>query len=461
MKNTDPGSNPDANGHARPAEDERGPDDTIEPETPQVADSDPKVGPHDLTQVFVELTASLSPEHRDLDRTLPGTSLRPKSVHSDSDTGPFSVRPRGVQAVSDASPSQHSATIDDTDYLTMQLLGKGGMGTVHLARQMGLGRVVALKQIKPQDRHQPSVQSEFLTEAVLTGKLEHPNIVPIYEVGKSSGGDLFYSMKNIKGRAWEDSITTNSLDANLDILINVCDAIAFAHSEGVIHRDLKPQNIMIGGFGEVLVLDWGLAVLTGPDGNTTTSSGGTPSYMAPEMINPPLNVGPHSDIYLLGAILFKLLTGSVPHKGNSARSCLEAVSRNEIVKPDLKRVDALDPSGELLKVALRAMATRPEDRFQTVPDFQQAIRDFLSHRESLVLSSRAQTSLDSARASSDYTQYSRAAFGFEEALKLWNGNVRSCGRRCCGASGMGVVCGNSKRLRSIAFTPGRHDGGAG
>ncbi len=423
MKDTDSGSNPVANGPTRPIGDERGPDNTIELEAPQVADSDQNVGPQDLSQMFIELMESLSPEHQDLDRTMPETSLRPKSVHSVSDAGPVSVRPRGIQAVSDASPANHSEPIDDTDYLTMQLLGQGGMGTVHLARQMGLGRVVALKQIKPQDRHQPSVQYEFLTEAVLTGKLEHPNIVPIYEVGKSSDGHLFYSMKNIKGRAWEDSIGTNSLDANLDILINVCDAIAFAHSEGVIHRDLKPQNIMIGGFGEVLVLDWGLAVLTDPDGDATRSPAGTPSYMAPEMVNPPLHIGPHSDIYLLGAILFKLLTGSVPHKGNSARSCLEAVSRNEIVRPEPERVDALDPSGELLKVSLRAMATKPEDRFRTVPDFQQAIRDFLSHRESLVLSSRAQTSLDSAQASSDYTQYSRAAFGFEEALKLWSGNV--------------------------------------
>ena len=117
------------------------------------------------------------------------------------------------------------------------------MGTVHLAQQVALGREVALKQIHQRSSQKPSVRDEFLTEAVLTGKLEHPNIVPIYEVGESSGGELFYSMKNVKGRAWDETIDELTLDENLEILIDVCDAIAFSHAEGVIHRDLKPHNV--------------------------------------------------------------------------------------------------------------------------------------------------------------------------------------------------------------------------
>lgn len=402
---------------------EQSPDESSEVSRPREADADQTIVQGDFSQTLDEVAKTLATEHQDLDRTLPQTSLRPGSSATGLGTQSVSVRPRGIGSATEMSSAGIRESDDGPDYLTMQMLGQGGMGTVHLARQVALGRSVALKQIQPKHRRQQSVKDEFLTEAVLTGKLEHPNIVPIYEVGSSSNGDLFYSMKNIKGQAWDESIGTLSLDENLDILINVCDAIAFAHAEGVIHRDLKPQNIMTGGFGEVLVLDWGLAVLTGPDGEFTGSAAGTPAYMAPEMINPPFRVGQQSDVYLLGAMLFKVLTGAAPHAGKSARDSLEAASKNEIVNPNEDRVQELDPSGELLGIALRAMATKPEDRFQTAPDFQQAIRGFLSHRESLELSSRAQRSLDLASLTGDYTQYSRATFGFEEALKLWDGNV--------------------------------------
>ncbi|GIT29904.1 MAG: hypothetical protein Ct9H300mP1_19500 [Planctomycetaceae bacterium] len=111
--------------------------------------------------------------------------------------------------------------------------------------------------------------------------------------------------------------------------------MAFAHAEGVIHRDLKPQNIMIGGFGEVLVLDWGMAGLATADEDVMTSAGGTPSYMAPEMVNPPYCVGPRSDVYLLGGILFRLLTGRTPHDGESANECLKRLrgTRSSILTP--------------------------------------------------------------------------------------------------------------------------------
>jgi WD40 repeat protein/serine/threonine protein kinase/tetratricopeptide (TPR) repeat protein len=393
---------------------------------PQGADGDHTIDQDNVTRMVDAFAGMLSPEQQDLDDTLPQASLRPKSAFTSSSSESVSVRPRGIQSASESElPGRSEAqqkSDDDLDYLTLQMLGQGGMGTVHLARQVALGRSVALKQIQPKHRQRQSVQQEFLTEAVLTGKLEHPNIVPIYEVGRSPQGDLFYSMKNIQGQAWDDSIGNLSLDENLDILINVCDAIAFAHTQGVIHRDLKPQNIMTAGFGEVLVLDWGLAVQSGPDGYTESSPAGTPAYMAPEMVNPPFRVGLHCDIYLLGGILFRILTGGSPHVGKSARESLEAASSNEIASYDEAHVNSLDPSGELMATALKAMATEPEDRFQTTLEFQQAIRDFLSHQDSLELSTRAQGSLNSANADNDYTHYSRAVFGFEESLKLWPGN---------------------------------------
>lgn len=379
-----------------------------------------------LEDVLKEFSRSLATEHQDLNQTLPETSLKPATGREksglDSPMQSGSLRPRNLQLTREF-PAQGFTVDSSQDYVTLDKLGAGGMGTVYLARQVALGREVALKQIHQRSSQRQTVRDEFLTEAVLTGKLEHPNIVPIYEVGESQGGELFYAMKNVKGRAWNDTIDDLSLSENLEVLIDVCDAIAFAHAEGVLHRDLKPQNIMTGGFGEVLVLDWGLAVLTAPSEDTTASAGGTPSYMSPEMINPPFLVGPRSDVYLLGAILFRLLTGLAPHAGKTARNSLAAASKNEIVEPDVKRMHEQDPTGELLGVALKAMATDPATRYQTVREFQQAVREFDAHQESLTLTIRAEETLNAAEQSGNYTQYSEAVFGFGQAVTLWEGNV--------------------------------------
>jgi serine/threonine protein kinase len=389
-----------------------------------VADADPEMTlEQNLECILAEFAQTLVPEHQDLNQTLAQTSLKPafdsnwmanadgKSLSASGSARVRSIRPADQTGTgSDGETLVEPETSESSlDYVTLTKLGEGGMGTVHLARQVALGREVALKQIHQRSSQKDSVRDEFLTEAVLTGKLEHPNIVPIYEVGESAGGELFYSMKNVKGRAWDDTIDGLSLRENLKILIDVCDAMAFAHAEGVIHRDLKPQNIMTGGFGEVLVLDWGMAVLAAPGEDVKASAGGTPCYMAPEMINPPFLVGPRSDVYLLGAILFRFLTGQTPHAGKSAMSSLKAASKNEIIAPDAERMQSLDPTGELLGVALQAMATDPADRYQTVGEFQQAVREFEAHQESLTLAARAAYGGENAKRSAvsggrrDYT----------------------------------------------------------
>ncbi|MAV38346.1 MAG: hypothetical protein CMJ59_23150 [Planctomycetaceae bacterium] len=397
------------------------------------ADADPELTlEQNLEGILGEFAQTLVPEQQDLNQALPQTSLK-SALDATRQLQAFSqassVRPRSIQPTGKTSGNSASATLVDVefpdsslDYVTLNKLGEGGMGTVHLARQVALGREVALKQIHHRSSRKQSTRDEFLTEAVLTGKLEHPNIVPIYEVGESPDGDLFYTMKNVKGRTWDDTIDDLSLRENLGILIDVCDAIAFAHAEGVIHRDLKPQNIMTGGFGEVLVLDWGMAVLAVPGEDVTASPGGTPNYMAPEMINPPYRVGPRSDVYLLGAILFRFLTGQPPHFGESALICLASAAKNEIVDPDEERIQAQDPTGELLGVALKAMATDPRDRDQTVREFQQAVRDFDAHQESLTLATHANEALQAADQNGDYAQYSEAVFGFSQAVTLWEGN---------------------------------------
>ena len=140
--------------------------------------------------------------------------------------------------------------------------------------------------------------------------------MPIYDLGKDESGLLFYSMKHVKGTPWNQVIGDKSLAENVEILMKVADAVAFAHSRGVVHRDLKPENVMLGGYGEVLLMDWGLAIKPESPAAKAAGVGGTPAYMAPEMIVArPEEIGFSADIYLLGAILYEIVTGIPPHDG--------------------------------------------------------------------------------------------------------------------------------------------------
>lgn len=310
----------------------------------------------------------------------------------------------------------------NADYELLDVIGEGGVGVVYEARQASIDRTVAVKMLKPAGAKNADQREKFLSEAVVTGDLDHPNIVPIYDLGTNETGALFYSMKRVQGTPWNKVIGQNSMVENLEILLKVADAVGFAHARGVIHRDLKPENTMLGEFGEVLVMDWGLAVATANFRKVgtitqTTSMGGTPAYMAPEMAAGPVNiVSSASDIYLLGALLYEILTGQPPHTGKTVMKCLMAAARNEIAPTEHK--------GELIEIARRAMATKPADRYASVREFQNALRDYESHSESIALSARADEELIQARTSGDYQIFSRALFGFEEAAALWSGNPR-------------------------------------
>lgn len=316
----------------------------------------------------------------------------------------------------------------EPEYELLKKLGEGGMGLVFMARQRSIDREVALKMLKPKTAKDPEQRSKFLTEAVVTGDLDHPNIVPIYDVGASPDDALFYAMKKVEGTPWLDVVLEKSLEENLDILKRTADAVGFAHSRGVVHRDLKPENVMLGAFNEVLVMDWGLAYSTegfrkSASITESTSMGGTPAYMAPEMATGPIKkIGPRSDVYLLGAILFEVVTGKPPHAGKNAMKCLMSAARNKIRDADNERTKRNDPTGELLKIAHKAMATKLEDRYQTVDEFQAGIQDYQSHTESITLTLRALEELREAKEKQDYDLFARARFGYEEALNLWGNN---------------------------------------
>lgn len=312
---------------------------------------------------------------------------------------------------------------DSPEYELLNVLGEGGMGVVYDARQTSIDRNVALKMIKGDAASSEKQKAKFLAEVVVTGDLDHPNIVPVYDVGSNKQGNLFYSMKKVQGTPWHKAIASKSLAENLDILMRTADAIGFAHARGIVHRDLKPENIMLGEFGEVLVMDWGLAhpiagFRKARSITISASMDGTPAYMAPEMATGPIEkIGPASDIYLLGAILYEILTGKPPHSQKDLMKCLMAAARNEIAPTE--------KTGELVDIALKAMASEPEERYRDVKSFQAAIREYQSHTESVTLSSRAEDDLAGAAQSDDYQDFAKALFGFQEAYELWSGNKRA------------------------------------
>lgn len=278
---------------------------------------------------------------------------------------------------------------------------RGGLGLVYLARDEELNRDVALKEIQERHADRPESRSRFMLEAEVTGGLEHPGIVPVYGLGQYADGRPFYAMRFIRGdslkeaierfhaepRSWrEKSLELREL---LGRLIDVCNAMQYAHDRGVLHRDLKPGNIMLGQYGETLVVDWGLAkpLGTGSEnagptgepalrpsaaaGGSATVQGtavGTPQYMSPEQAAGQFDrLGPASDVYSLGATLYSLLTGHsafAPPPGAAGRQGLEDVLRR-VREGDFPAPRQINPqiSPPLEAICLKAMARAPEDRY--------------------------------------------------------------------------------------------------
>jgi len=200
--------------------------------------------------------------------------------------------------------------LSHTKYELVEPLGHGGMGSVYLARDRALDRLVALKVVGT-FAASPDAIDRLVREAKVLARLEHPGIVPVHDVSGLPDGRAFYTMKLVRGRRLDEYVNDETTAAErLRILEHLCDAVAFAHANGVIHRDLKPANVMVGPFGEVLVMDWGVARLTAAtEGESNVV--GTPGYMAPEQAR-----GDHaderSDVYALGAIMSLLIGHGAP-----------------------------------------------------------------------------------------------------------------------------------------------------
>ena len=276
-------------------------------------------------------------------------------------------------------------------YAMGEELGKGGMGHVYSARDRQLERQVAIKVLRP--GLGPEAAERFRREALVTAQLQHPSIAPIYELGHLETGEVFYAMRQIQGDTLERRVLACGSDedrlALLPTLLAAAEAVAYAHNQGFLHRDLKPSNVMLGPFGETMVVDWGLArsidevEVPAPAAAprdmeaAITRTGqvmGTPAFMAPEQAWGD-RVDRRTDVYALGAILYFLLAGRPPHAGDSGD---EVLARVRTAAPVPVAAAAPSAPRELRAIVAKAMALEPEERYQSAGRLAEDLRSFLT-----------------------------------------------------------------------------------
>jgi serine/threonine-protein kinase len=373
------------------------------------------------------------------DLVLPSLSSRPSTPAGDD--GPRSRRAEALAAMRALSPRRASEVVETGD-----VVGEGGMGLVRAAVQRSVGRTVVVKSLRGQARG-PEEEVRLLREAWLTASLEHPSVVPVHDViVDPEVGPLILSRK-IEGVVWDSVI--DDADAvrerfhaddlfvfNVETLMQLCRVIHFAHSRGIVHRDLKPSNVMIGDYGEVYLLDWGIAVSLEDDPSgrlplATEGSGGagTPSYMAPEMLDPsPGRCDRRTDVYLLGAVLYRIATGKAPHARENDEAVMASIGRGRPVFPP-------GVPDQLQAVIARAMARAPEDRYESAEELRLELKRLLRARDSTAMVDEALGKLAEVRASLEgatevlsgdtYALFGGCRFALQQALRLWPGNERA------------------------------------
>ncbi|MFO0674394.1 MAG: protein kinase [Polyangiaceae bacterium] len=338
--------------------------------------------------------------------------LRPRApkpaaarAHSDDPSAPPPSDPQRTRAL----PAQawvllgteppHLPKLPDR-YVDRGQLGMGGMGEVRNVRDVPLRREVAMKLLGMESLRRPSMIQTFIEEARTVGQLEHPHIPPIYELGADEEGIPYFTMKRIRGvtlfrRLRQKDLPPGSserLREGIEILVKVCDALSFAHSRGVLHRDLKSDNIMVGDFGEVYLMDWGLAKVlrdrckvdvprpaNSPLANLVESLVGTVAYMSPEQAAAdPVDLDERTDIFGLGAVLYEIVTGKYPYRGDDDDEVLERVRACDFVPPHKVDPDVFVPR-QIASVVMKAMAKNPADRYASVADMKRDLQRFL-HR---------------------------------------------------------------------------------
>lgn len=293
-------------------------------------------------------------------------------------------------------------------YLFLEKIFSGGMGAIFKVQDQELRRPVAMKVIKPSLKNDEDIIRHFVTEARITGLLEHPNIIPVHEIGLHPKTGLYFTMKLARGEPLIhilDAIKQKKTDYVekyhmfhlLQIFRKVCDALSFAHSFNIIHRDIKPHNIMVGEYGEVLLMDWGLAQFIGDQKGgaqklsddmindlmdysigTETTIKGTPTYMAPEQVKgDPVYLDERTDIFLLGATLYHICTLEPPYQGDNIYEILYKAENRDLIPPE-KRNPYIKVPREISNIIMKSMAFNKDDRYQTVRELSEDIDDLMA-----------------------------------------------------------------------------------
>jgi eukaryotic-like serine/threonine-protein kinase len=331
----------------------------------------------------------------------------------------------------------------------LRVLGSGGMGEVHLARQNSIGREVAVKRVREIPQRE-AAEAALIHEAKLTGALEHPNVVPVHALGRDDQGTPFFMMKRVEGvslhelihqpehPAWVELVGRwgDRTSVLVEILTHISNALSFAHARNILHRDVKPENVMVGSFGEVYLVDWGIAT-NRSDERRSGGLIGTPCYLAPEMLAGPEDpdhqggLDERTDVYLLGATLHESLVGAPRHAGKTLAKVLDSALRSDPFEypPDVPQ--------ELAELANAATARDKGSRPQSAAEFRRRLAEFKLHRSSRALSDAAETSLHFEHSTASrrgdalddpdtqrqrYRAMSEARFGFRQALREWPEN---------------------------------------
>ncbi len=283
-------------------------------------------------------------------------------------------------------------------YTDFAPLGQGGSAVLQTCRDKNLGRTVVMKVLHKQLAKHEHMRARFLREARVTAQLQHPNTVPVYEVGYDLEKRLFFTMKKVEGETLRDILEqqvlgdarateTYNLDRMLGLLIQVCNALAYAHAHGVVHRDVKPENILIGTFGEVMLLDWGVAKVWAMDDEIEQAEAvyqeltdigqrpGTPLYMSPEQVRGGSEIDARTDIYSIGVVLYEILTLKEPLRGERVTETFEMIVKEDPIPPEQRTPQRQIPR-LLADIAMKALKKDPKDRFQTMPEMIDALRDF-------------------------------------------------------------------------------------
>ncbi len=341
------------------------------------------------------------------DETAPSTprlSIRPRRPTSHestvalhpSDPSPTASRelPKISVELRGTLPTPARAGVDRADagqhdLEVLATLGEGGMGRVFLARQHSLDREVAIKTVR--DSASVSERVALLSEGAITGHLEHPSVIPVHALGVDDERRPVLVMKRVEGVEWGELLAdpdhpvwqghggsnANRLDDHLEIFMHVCNAVHFAHSRGIVHRDIKPQNVFIGRYGEVYLGDWGLAIRPEREPGPRPLCG-TPAYMAPEMALGGV-VDARTDVYLLGATLHQILTGEPRHVASTMDSTLLLAAKSPPFQYE-PNVPA-----ELAAIANRATSVATEERPASAAELREMVADYLKHKASIAL----------------------------------------------------------------------------